>query len=73
MVFAWWGAHAKNLRAEVDRLTERFPGVSIEHVSHCNPAAQGFLANTGQRTLFKVDALAPVSIRRYSAFRGEEE
>lgn len=41
VVFGWWGAHAKSLRVLVDQLSKKYPGVAIEHVSHCNPAAQG--------------------------------
>jgi uracil DNA glycosylase len=41
VVFAWWGAHARNLRGMVDRLHKKYPDVPIEHVDHCNPAAQG--------------------------------
>jgi uracil DNA glycosylase len=41
VVFAWWGNHAKSLRALVERLQERHPGVPVRHVDHCNPAAMG--------------------------------
>lgn len=41
VVFGWWGAHARNLRALVERLQQKYPGVKVRHVDHCNPAAQG--------------------------------
>jgi secreted protein with Ig-like and vWFA domain/uracil DNA glycosylase len=41
VVFGWWGAHARNLRALVERLQKKYPGVKVRHVDHCNPAAQG--------------------------------
>jgi uracil DNA glycosylase len=41
VVFAWWGAHARALRAVVERLQRRYPAVPVRHVDHCNPAAQG--------------------------------
>jgi hypothetical protein len=41
VVFAWWGAHARNLRSLVERLAKKYPAVKIRHVDHCNPAAQG--------------------------------
>lgn len=41
VVFAWWGAHAKNLRKIVEKLAAKYPGVTVAHVDHCNPAAQG--------------------------------
>ncbi len=41
VVFAWWGAHAKLLRAMVDKIAPRFPDAVVRHVDHCNPAAQG--------------------------------
>ncbi len=41
VVFGWWGAHARNLRALVERLQAKYPGVRVRHVDHCNPAAQG--------------------------------
>jgi hypothetical protein len=41
VVFAWWGGHARALRSVVERLQKKYPGVSVEHLDHCNPAAQG--------------------------------
>lgn len=41
VVFAWWGAHARNLRAHVERLAKKYSAVKVKHVDHCNPAAQG--------------------------------
>ncbi len=41
IVFGWWGAHARNLRALVERLQRKYPDVKVRHVDHCNPAAQG--------------------------------
>lgn len=41
VVFGWWGAHARNLRALVERLQRKYPDVKVRHVDHCNPAAQG--------------------------------
>ncbi|GII93424.1 ADP-ribosyltransferase domain-containing protein [Sinosporangium siamense] len=41
VVFAWWGAHARNLKAVVLRLQQKYPGVEVRHIDHPNPAAQG--------------------------------
>jgi uracil DNA glycosylase len=41
VVFAWWGSHARALRAVVERLQKKYPGVPVKHLDHCNPAAQG--------------------------------
>jgi uracil DNA glycosylase len=41
VVFAWWGAHARNLKSVVLRLQKRYPGVEVRHIDHPNPAAQG--------------------------------
>jgi uracil DNA glycosylase len=41
VVFAWWGSHARNLRALVERLQKKYPGVPVRHIDHPNPAAQG--------------------------------
>jgi uracil DNA glycosylase len=43
VVFAWWGAHARNLRGVVERLQRKYPTVTVRHVEHANPAAQGDL------------------------------
>ncbi len=40
VVFAWWGAHARQLRSLVERLQKEY-GVPVRHIDHCNPAAQG--------------------------------
>jgi uracil DNA glycosylase len=39
VVFAWWGAHARNLWPLVDQLARNYPQVAIRHVEHANPAA----------------------------------
>ncbi|MFE0188549.1 ADP-ribosyltransferase domain-containing protein [Streptomyces sp. NPDC058989] len=41
VVFAWWGAHARNLKKIVLRLQEKYPEVEVRHIDHPNPAAQG--------------------------------
>lgn len=41
VVFAWWGAHAKNLRRFVEKAAKKYPKVPIKHIDHPNPAAQG--------------------------------
>lgn len=41
VVFAWWGAQAKSLKAMVTRVAKAFSGVKVRHVDHANPAAQG--------------------------------
>ncbi|MFJ8691945.1 ADP-ribosyltransferase domain-containing protein [Streptomyces roseolilacinus] len=41
VVFAWWGAHARNLKKVVLRLQEKYPDVEVRHIDHANPAAQG--------------------------------
>ncbi|WP_067184722.1 ADP-ribosyltransferase domain-containing protein [Microtetraspora niveoalba] len=41
VVFAWWGAHARSLKAVVRRLQKKYPDVKVEHIDHPNPAAQG--------------------------------
>ncbi|MEU0742214.1 ADP-ribosyltransferase domain-containing protein [Streptomyces sp. NPDC006134] len=41
VVFAWWGAHARNLKKVVLRLQKEYPGVEVRHIDHPNPAAQG--------------------------------
>ncbi|MFK3978898.1 ADP-ribosyltransferase domain-containing protein [Micromonospora sp. NPDC050397] len=41
VVFAWWGAHARNLKRIVLRLEKKYPGVRVRHIDHANPAAQG--------------------------------
>jgi uracil DNA glycosylase len=41
VVFAWWGAHARNLKEVVHRLQKKYPAVKVRHIDHANPAAQG--------------------------------
>ncbi|WP_405009538.1 ADP-ribosyltransferase domain-containing protein [Kitasatospora sp. NBC_01539] len=41
VVFAWWGAHARSLKAVVLRLQKKYPDVEVRHIDHPNPAAQG--------------------------------
>jgi hypothetical protein len=41
VVFAWWGAHARNLKKVVLALQKKYPGVEVRHIDHANPAAQG--------------------------------
>ncbi|TDC40557.1 uracil-DNA glycosylase [Micromonospora sp. 15K316] len=41
VVFAWWGAHARNLKRLVLRLEKKYPEVEVRHIDHPNPAAQG--------------------------------
>ncbi|GAA1832624.1 hypothetical protein GCM10009682_58870 [Luedemannella flava] len=41
VVFAWWGAHARNLKSLVLRLQKKYPDVEVLHIDHPNPAAQG--------------------------------
>lgn len=41
VVFAWWGSHAKVLRALVEKIAAKHPDVPVVHVDHCNPAAMG--------------------------------
>ncbi len=41
VVFAWWGSHARTLRTMVEKLQKKYPGVPVEHIDYCNPAAAG--------------------------------
>jgi uracil DNA glycosylase len=43
VVFAWWGVHARSLKSVVQRLQRKYPGVTVVHLDHANPAAQGDL------------------------------
>jgi uracil DNA glycosylase len=43
VVFAWWGTHARALRAVVERVQAKYPAVKVRHIAHSNPAAQGDL------------------------------
>jgi hypothetical protein len=47
VVFAWWGAHAKGLRATVDRLAKGRPTVPVRHLDHWHPAARDNRFNEG--------------------------
>ncbi|GHF28299.1 hypothetical protein GCM10010218_06760 [Streptomyces mashuensis] len=58
VVFAWWGAHARNLKKVVLRLQEKYPGVEVRHIDHCNPAAQGDVFCDGDHFAVVNDALA---------------
>ncbi|MFE4971976.1 ADP-ribosyltransferase domain-containing protein [Kitasatospora sp. NPDC056651] len=48
VVFAWWGAHARNLKQVVLRLEKKYPEVEVRHIDHANPAAQGDLFCDGE-------------------------
>ncbi|MGW6912997.1 ADP-ribosyltransferase domain-containing protein [Kitasatospora sp. NPDC054939] len=48
VVFAWWGAHARNLKKVVLELQKKYPGVDVRHIDHANPAAQGDLFCDGE-------------------------
>ncbi|MET9427328.1 ADP-ribosyltransferase domain-containing protein [Streptomyces sp. NPDC003036] len=58
VVFAWWGAHARNLKKIVLRLQEKYPDVDVRHIDHANPAAQGDLFCEGDHFATVNDALA---------------
>jgi uracil DNA glycosylase len=58
VVFAWWGAHARNLKKVVLRLQEKYPDVEVRHIDHCNPAAQGDVFCDGDHFGVVNDALA---------------
>lgn len=58
VVFAWWGAHARNLKKVVLRLEKKYPGVEVRHIDHANPAAQGDLFCDGDHFATVNDALA---------------
>ncbi|MBR7836731.1 hypothetical protein KDL01_25850 [Actinospica durhamensis] len=48
VVFAWWGAHARNLKSVVLRLQKKYPDVRVRHIDHPNPAAQGDIFCDGE-------------------------
>ncbi|RKT19356.1 uracil-DNA glycosylase [Streptomyces sp. 1114.5] len=48
VVFAWWGAHARNLKSVVLRLQKKYPEVEVRHIDHANPAAQGDIFCDGE-------------------------
>ncbi|MER5726803.1 ADP-ribosyltransferase domain-containing protein [Streptomyces sp. NPDC002138] len=58
IVFAWWGAHARNLKRVVLRLQEKYPDVEVRHIDHANPAAQGDLFCEGDHFTLVNEALA---------------
>ncbi|MCA6092985.1 uracil-DNA glycosylase [Streptomyces sp. SCA3-4] len=58
VVFAWWGAHARNLKKIVLRLQEKYPEVEVRHIDHSNPAAQGDIFCEGDHFGVVNDALA---------------
>ncbi|MER7465341.1 ADP-ribosyltransferase domain-containing protein [Streptomyces sp. NPDC097981] len=58
VVFAWWGAHARNLKKVVLRLQEKYPDVEVRHIDHANPAAQGDMFCEGDHFATVNDALA---------------
>ena len=57
VVFAWWGAHARNLKRVVQRLEKKYPGVQVRHLDHANPAAQGDIFCEGDHFALVNDAL----------------
>ncbi|MEV8465052.1 MULTISPECIES: ADP-ribosyltransferase domain-containing protein [Streptomyces] len=58
VVFAWWGAHARNLKRVVLRLQQKYPDVEVRHLDHANPAAQGDIFCEGDHFAQVNDALA---------------
>ncbi|MFJ4776534.1 macro domain-containing protein [Streptomyces sp. NPDC088762] len=58
VVFAWWGAHARNLKRVVLRLQEKYPDVEVRHIDHANPAAQGDIFCEGDHFSMVNEALA---------------
>ncbi|WP_267501545.1 ADP-ribosyltransferase domain-containing protein [Streptomyces flavotricini] len=58
VVFAWWGAHARNLKKVVLRLQEKYPDVEVRHLDHANPAAQGDIFCEGDHFALVNEALA---------------
>jgi len=58
VVFAWWGAHARNLKKVVLRLQQKYPDVEVRHIDHANPAAQGDIFCDGEHFTMVNDALA---------------
>ncbi|MFI8457081.1 ADP-ribosyltransferase domain-containing protein [Kitasatospora sp. NPDC085464] len=57
VVFAWWGAHARNLKNVVLRLQKKYPEVEVRHLDHANPAAQGDIFCDGEHFATVNDAL----------------
>ncbi|MFI0914125.1 ADP-ribosyltransferase domain-containing protein [Streptomyces abikoensis] len=62
VVFAWWGAHARNLKKIVLRLQEKYPDVEVRHIDHANPAAQGDIFCDGDHFGVVNDALASLGM-----------
>ncbi|AZQ70252.1 uracil-DNA glycosylase [Streptomyces luteoverticillatus] len=62
VVFAWWGAHARNLKKIVLRLQEKYPDVEVRHIDHANPAAQGDIFCEGDHFGVVNDALASLGM-----------
>ncbi|WP_330460919.1 ADP-ribosyltransferase domain-containing protein [Streptomyces sp. NBC_00820] len=58
VVFAWWGAHARNLKKIVLQLQKKYPDVEVRHIDHPNPAAQGDIFCEGDHFGVVNDALA---------------
>ncbi|MEU6238251.1 ADP-ribosyltransferase domain-containing protein [Kitasatospora sp. NPDC047058] len=58
VVFAWWGAHARNLKKIVLELQKKYPGVEVRHIDHANPAAQGDIFCDGDHFAMVNAALA---------------
>ncbi|MFI9204086.1 ADP-ribosyltransferase domain-containing protein [Streptomyces sp. NPDC053048] len=58
VVFAWWGAHARNLKKVVLELQKKYPEVEVRHIDHANPAAQGDIFCDGDHFDMVNDALA---------------
>jgi uracil DNA glycosylase len=58
VVFAWWGAHARNLKKVVLRLQNKYPAVEVRHIDHANPAAQGDIFCEGDHFALVNAALA---------------
>ncbi|GAA0708050.1 hypothetical protein Drose_30820 [Dactylosporangium roseum] len=58
VVFAWWGAHARNLKNIVLRLQKKYPAVEVRHIDHPNPAAQGDVFCDGEHFAVVNAALA---------------
>ncbi|MFO0650739.1 MAG: ADP-ribosyltransferase domain-containing protein [Polyangiales bacterium] len=57
VVFAWWGAHAKGLRAAVEKLSAKHPSVPVRHVDHWHPASRDNRFNEGNHYKKVNDAL----------------
>ncbi|MDT0447843.1 ADP-ribosyltransferase domain-containing protein [Streptomyces hesseae] len=62
VVFAWWGAHARNLKKIVLQLQEKYPEVEVRHIDHSNPAAQGDIFCEGDHFAVVNDALASLGM-----------